>query len=107
MAEKLERLQRNILKVIYGFKMSYREALEVSSLERLSARRQRFFDKFMKKAAENPRIRDRWFPLRTFIHPNLRRELIYEEKFAKTERLYKSPLYAGRRRLNEFHNPTA
>ena len=95
----MEKLQRNVLKVIYGFHTSYSEAIEKSGLETLQDRRQRLFDRFALKAADDPRFK-KWFPRKVFTHPNLRRELLFEEKFAHTERLYRSPVYAMRRRLN-------
>ena len=50
----------------------------------------------------NEKFKD-WFPKKTFVHHDLRREKIFVEKFARTNRLYKSPLYFYRRRLNEIY----
>ena len=102
-AQQLERLQATALKIIFGLKHSYRELLEVSGLEPLVERRQRLIDKFILKAVKNDNITEAWFPTKTFIHHNLRHEKIFEEKFARTERLYRSPLYTYRRRLNEIY----
>ena len=75
----------------------------MSGLESLVERRHRLVDRFILKAVKNDKITDSWFPTKSFIHHNLRREKIFEEKFARTERLYKSPLYTFRRRLNEIY----
>ena len=58
-------------------------------------------DKFLSKSIKNDRFREQWFPTKTFCHVNLRREKYYEEVFARTDRLYNSPIYSMRRRLNE------
>ena len=94
----LEGLQSSALKIIYGFKMSYDQMMENAGLTNLYERRVKLV-----KTIKSPRFQPIWFPKREFIHHNLRRELIFEEKFAKTNRLYNSPLYFMRRRLNEAH----
>ena len=95
----LERLQAFNLKIIYGFRLSYREALSQSGLDTLWRRREKLLQKFIEKTSNIDRFRQRWFPRKTFTHMNLRKELFYEEKHARTERLYRSPLYSMRRRL--------
>ena len=57
----------------------------------LAERRASLLDKFILKTAKNPRFSNSWFPRGVFHHHNLRRELNYEEKNARTETLYKSP----------------
>ena len=100
---KLENLQARTLKIIYGSTKSYRETLEESGLERLSERRLRLVDKFIVKCATSDRFKDRWFPRELFKHADLRNELLYREFYARTDRLYNSPLFFYRRRLNEIH----
>ena len=73
--------------------------LEWAGISNLAERRLRLVDKFLQKAINNP-VHSMWFPLKEFTHHDLRTEKIFEEKYAKTERLYKSPLYFYRRRLN-------
>ena len=89
------------MKIIFGFDKSYDELLEASDCEKLKDRRLRLIDRFLLKAVSNDRFNTRWFPKKTFIHFDLRQERFYEEKFARTSRLYNSPLYFFRRRLNE------
>ena len=100
--DMLEKLQRDIYKVIFGFDKSYRAILEENGLESLKERRQKLFDAFLLKMAGSAEYSDRWFPTKDFTHPDLRVERIYLEKYARTDRPYKSPLYAMRRRLNEI-----
>ena len=99
-AATLEDLQTSALKIIYGFGHSKRALAEMSGVETLWERRERLVDKFLTKSAQNSRFADDWFPQKTFHHMDLRKELIYHEKYARTERLYKSPKYFLRRRLN-------
>ena len=100
--DRLEKLQRDIFKTIYGFDRSYNEILENETLESLTERRQKLFDSFALKMLYNQSVSSSWFPVKLFEHANLRKERIFVEKHARTLRLYNSPLYAMRRRLNEI-----
>ena len=104
-ASRLERLQSGALKVIYGWREHYHDLLEDHQIESIHERRQRMTDKFILKAAKHPRFRRKWFQTKTFTHHDLRRELFFEEKFARTDRLYNAPIYYYRRRLNEIYSP--
>ena len=97
-ADALERLQAHALKTIFGYHHSYSSLLETTGLKTLQARRDARCDKFAAKCLENPRYRD-WFPLNLIARPT-RNALRYKESFARTKRLYNSPLYHMRRRLN-------
>ena len=98
----IERLQMGTLKSVFGYDKSYATALQLSGLPSLAERRQQCFDKFAIKLATNPDY-EHWLPKTTFTGHDLREELIYIEKFASTDRLRSSPLYAIRRRLNEIY----
>ena len=100
--KELEKLQRNVLKTIYGYKVSYACALELSGIQSLEERRQDCFDRFAIKLANNKEYEE-WLPRTKFTGYDLREELIYDELFASTDRLRNSPLYAMRRRLNEIY----
>ena len=100
--EKIVKLKRDIFKIIYGFDRSYKDILEEECLDTLRERRQKLFDDYVLKSAKNDRYRDRWFPTKTFEHADLRKERIYVEKYARTDRLMNSPLYQMRKRLNEI-----
>ena len=101
-SDRLEKLQRDILKTIFGFAKSYGNILEEQNIETLKERRQGLFDNFALNSAKNPEIAEKWFPKKLFEHPDLRRKRIFVEKYARTKRLYQSPLYTMRRRLNEI-----
>ena len=95
----LERLQSQALKSIYGYEHSYRSLLEATGLTTLQDRRDARSDKFVAKCLSHP-LHKNWFPLNP-IARSLRKPLVYREFHAKTKRLFNSPLYAMRRRLNQ------
>ena len=98
---ELENLQKLALKVIYGvYVLPYTTLLERSGLVTLANRRVRLIDKFLQKAINHP-LYAHWFPIKNFVHYDLRSERVYEELYARTSRLYNSPLYYYRRRLND------
>ena len=98
-ANVLKRLQAQALKTIYGYEHSYRALLELTGLETMQARRNRRSDKFVEKCLASPKYRD-WFPLNEAPIRGVRQRKQYQEHFARTKRLYNSPIYAMRRRLN-------
>ena len=88
----LEIVQKKCLRCIFGYNKSYDELLAESELEPLKVRRSAAFLKFARKASDNP-IYARWFKKNQNL-TTLRNPKTYEEKFARTNRLYNSPLYA-------------
>ena len=100
--EQLEKLQTSALKIVYGYDKSRSQLLEMSGLISLHERRSCLFESFCKKTHENEIFRRNWMEERFFEGPNLRRQKILTEKFAKTARLYNSPLYAMRRKINDL-----
>ena len=95
---QLERLQAMALKAIYGFDHSYRSLLSLSGLASLKARTDERGDRFAKKCAPNPRYAT-WFPLHQAARVT-QNPLQYVETRARTARLYSSPIFHLRRRLN-------
>ena len=98
--DDLERLQRSSLKIIYGPKISYREALGLAGLPSLEERRQELFRKFAVKIGDDPKYTD-WLPESEQPVYSLRTHKKYREMHANTDRLYRSPLFTIRRTLNE------
>ena len=98
--ERLERLQTQALKCIYGPYNSARKLRQAAGIATLRSRRIHLCDKFVKKALSNPRFQH-WFPLRTG-RTSLRNKQpeVYKEEKARCDRLYNSPLFFFRRRLN-------
>ena len=95
----LENVQKRCLKCLFGYNKSYQELLEVSGFETLKARREAALLRFATKSQKNP-VYEHWFPENT-NHTSLRHPKKYQEKLARTNRLYKSPVFTMRRLLNE------
>lgn len=82
LSEKIERLQRIVLRIIYPPGTSYRAALAMANLPRLRDMREEMCNKkFARKTSTNPPP----------VH-NLRKTSTFAEEAAKTERMKKSPL---------------
>ena len=96
---EIEKMQRRILKIIYGHKISYKKALKITGLQTMSDRRAKLCEKFTDKSVANQRWA-KWFPLNLNNNYPLRKRLKYREDHATTNRLYKSPVYTMRRFLN-------
>ena len=95
--QAVERLQAQALKCIYGYEDSYATMREKAGISTHRARRVELCDKFAAKAAGNPRFHA-WFPPRT--GRSGRKGEDFHEFQARTDRLFYSPLYYYRRRLN-------
>ena len=85
---------------MFGYDKSYAELLEESGFETLAARREKALTRFTKNSLSNP-IYSHWFKDNPNPRQSQRNPKKYEEKFARTNRLYNSPLYTARRKLNE------
>ena len=95
----IEKLQWRILKIIYGHRTTYQEAIDLAGTQTLEERRITICGKFAQKTLANGRF-SRWFPREIPSTYPLRHQPLLEEKFASTERLYKSPIFTMRRVLN-------
>ena len=93
----VERLQAQALNSIYGYRESYANMREMAGVTTHHARCIELCDAFAKKAATNPRF-ESWFPkgLAGWADTEYR----YKEMNARTDRLYNSPWFYMRRRLN-------
>ena len=94
--QEVERLQAKALKNIYGYEDSYAVMRDKAKITTHRERRIALCDRFAQKAAVNPRFD--WFPLRE--GRSGRHAEKYKEFPARTGRLFNSPLYYYRRRLN-------
>lgn len=98
-SKRLDHFESQCLKNIFGRRLSYRAMLKKAEIVSLSTRRMEAFDKFAEKAAASPRFR-KWFPTYHSRANNNRNTMLYKEYHAKTDRLYYSPLFVMRRRMN-------
>ena len=62
MAERLERVQEQAMKIIYGRGLNYRRMVQEGELETLQERRRTAVKKFALKASKSARFGDKWFP---------------------------------------------
>lgn len=95
---ELERLQARALKAIFGYYFSYRELLEKTGLSTLKGPRDARADSFTYRCLKGRFAH--WFPLAANDRET-RNSKEYQENFAHCTRLYFSPLYLLRRRLND------
>ena len=96
--QQLEAAQVGALRAIFGYGLSARKLREAAGVQTLRARRIEQTDKFASKAANTPRF-SHWFP-KTTGRRSARNTKVYEERYAKCDRLKNSPLFYMRRRLN-------
>ena len=97
--DSIERIQKQACKIIFGWDSDYDTLVSSGRIESLDSRREKLTLNFAKKAAQDPRF-EHWFPVKDYGSLQLRRERKYEEYYARTERLMKSPLFYMRRALN-------
>ena len=102
LADKLEMVQKQALKIIYGWHLTYNEIVEQHGIESLRQRREKEILKFASKQACSSRFKS-WFPLNeehTYnTRPANRRK--YKETFTRNERMKNNPQEHMRRILNE------
>ena len=98
--ERIERLQDNALKCIFGPGISARKMRAQADLPTLRARRIDLADKFAKKCAGSGRFHH-WFPRKENRRSSRagNNEVFLEER-ARCNRLMNSPIFYFRRRLN-------
>ena len=98
-SDALERMQRKILKIIYGYDESYSRCLSRAGIDYLSVRRSNLSERFALKTARNPNF-SHWFPKNPPNPYMLRKSNVYHEYNTRTERLRSAPIYMYRRLLN-------
>ena len=98
-SKRLERLQKTALKLIFGFNKTYTELLDCAKIQSLEKRREAAFVKFAHNLSTSERF-SKWFPLTSETNINLRSKKKFKEEFARTDRLFNSPLFSMRRELN-------
>ena len=101
-SEEIERLQKRILKVIYGWTYSYDTILTTQKIPSLKERRQELVTNFAQKSSKNPRFSS-WFKKRAETPYNTRRRLEYEPTPLVTERDRKNPLTYMKDLLNRLN----
>lgn len=100
---ELEQLQARAFKLIYGWKTSYRAALETSGAPRLEHCRKQLVDNFALKCVKSSRFTG-WFLENSEIPYRTRRREKYFVPPTRTNRCQKNPITYMRRRLNSISN---
>ena len=100
MEEEIERIQKRACRIIFGWEKEYGDLVSTGVVETLKTRRENLTLRFAETASKSSRF-GKWFPKKEEGNMRLRQPLVYEELFARTERLKKSPLFYMRRLLNE------
>ena len=101
LADKLERIKKQSMKIIYGTGVDYGELLENNAIETLKSRRDAATLRFAQKASNSARFGPKWFPRTSTertVRAGTRRE--FEEKRCRTERSRNNPLQNMVRMLN-------
>ena len=104
LADRLELLQKQTMRIIYGNNLDYGAMIESNKLETLASRREAACLKFAQKASDTARLGSRWFPLNTNerdVRGTTRRK--YIEKNYRTERDMNNPIKYMVRLLNKEH----
>ena len=95
---RLENIQKKCLKCIYGYNKKYEELLNESGIQTLEDRRMKAIEKFARKTSQNKQF-EHWFK-KNENRSSQRIGKEYEELYARSDRLYNSPMYEMRRILN-------
>ena len=102
LANKLELMQKQAIKIIYGYNINYGNILEIKGIETLAERRTKSSLSFAINNKDKDRFK-KWFPLapneRTNVRGTTHRK--YLEKQTRTERTKNNPLQNMIRLLNE------
>ena len=100
LADKLELVQKQCMKIIFGYNVQYGQLLENGTIETLSDRRKAACLRFANKVVDTP-FGQKWFPRNTAsreVRQTTRR--VYLEKKHKTERSKNNPIQHMIRLLN-------
>ena len=98
--ELLDQCQAHALQCIFGKDKSYAEMRKLAGITTLRQRRVELCDKFAKQRLKNPRFLG-WFPVKSGLRSSQRTATgIYQERYARCDRLKNTPVYYMRRRLN-------
>ena len=98
-SNRLEQVQKRCLRIMFGYLKTYQDLLSESGLETLKHRREKALTRFLDKTLKNPNYAP-LFPFNKSLRPGLRGTKNYLESFARTQRLYNSPLFTMKSLLN-------
>ena len=102
-SDKLETIQKQAYKIMFGHGINYGEIVENGTVELLSDRREEAILRFATRAAATSRFGDKWFRRREETEREVRTSTRrpYKEKFCRTNRMKNNPIQYMTRKLNE------
>ena len=100
----IERLQKQAVKLSFGWNKTYQCICEEQRITTLKKRRELYVDSFVRKTMRSARFGPTWFPVRGRDVYGLRERRDIEETNARTSRYYNGPLSYMRRRANLIDN---
>lgn len=102
-SNELEKLQRQAIRLCFGFAQSTEHHIGAKQLQTLEERRTAALRKFTAKImTTNGRFREKWLVPRPDDAHGLRNQRPFVEKKVKTTRYYNSPLLAIQRAANDI-----
>ena len=101
-SKELERMNRQAVRICFGYETTVEEICEHHGIETLEQRRIRRLDSFIVKALGNERFKASWFHVRPETGHHLQIARKFLETKCKTKRLYNSPLNFIIRRANDL-----
>ena len=102
LSDRLESVQKQSMKIIFGWGVNYQDLLEEGIIEPLATRRRKACIRFANKAASSMRFGSRWFPRnQTEREARSSTRRIYQGKNNRTERARNNPLQHMIRLLNK------
>ena len=104
MSDKLEQVQKQAIKIIFGYDVDYQSLVDNGTIETLKSRREQNSLKFAIKTSANPRFAPSWFPKNNsdrIVRETTRK--VYREQKCRTERLRSNPINYMVRQLNNYY----
>ena len=104
-AEKLECVQRQAMKIVFGYDVDYNQLIQDGKISSLKSRRESALSKFALKASVSPRFSSALFEPVPASERSVRKSTrnLYVEKKFRTQRGRNNPVAVMTRRLNEIY----
>lgn len=102
-SDELERLQKQVIKLAFGWDRNYAAVCAEQDISTLKERRENHLDHFIHKSIQSERFGELWFPRRELATHNIRDRKPFKETKARTARYFNSPLSYMRRRANQLY----
>ena len=105
LSDKLEAVQKQAIKIIFGWDIDYQSFIDNGSIESLKTRRQEAVLRFALKAEASPRFGEAWFQKTPVLERDVRQSTRnkYVERHYRTERGRSNPIGVMTRLLNEHY----